>query len=109
MNSKCPQDAPEFVKRTLCIIGDKYSALILRKLHEKPQHFSDFEKHISGISPRTLSQRLEMLTNEGIIEKAEVKSARPPYQLTQAGIDLDSVIHAMATWGKRYDKAISSS
>ena len=103
MTHKCSKDGPEFVKQTLAIVGDKWSALILRMLHAGPQRFTDLEKSREGISPRTLSQRLEMLATEKIIEKQDLPdSGFHSYCLTQKGVDLDEVIYSMAQWGKKY-------
>lgn len=100
MTHQCSKDTPESIRRTLEIMGDKWTALILRMLHEEPKRFKDFESQLDGISPRTLSQRLDMLTDENIIEKDD--GLRSPYKLTKKGEDLDSVIHQMAEWGERY-------
>ena len=102
MTNSCKNDSPELIRKALEIIGDKYSALIIRMMHEKPQRFKDLEQAIKGISPRTLSQRLSMLEMHGIIDKAQCPESpgRCHYQLTQSGKDLDQVIHSMAEWSR---------
>src|SRR6056297_2599720 len=104
MNSLCTNDKPECIKQTLDIIGDKYSALMIRQLNEGPKRFKDFESNIEGISPRTLSMRLSMLEEKGIISKDTCPDSpgRCQYELTNAGKELDSVVHAMAQWGTKY-------
>lgn len=101
MTHKCSGDPPEFIRKALGIIGDKWTALILRRLHEGPKRFTDLENEIEGINPRTLSQRLEKLTDKGLIEK-ESNDPRSAYALTEMGEDFDSVLHQMALWGKKY-------
>lgn len=102
MTNLCKNDSPDLIRRALEIIGDKYSALIIRMMHEKPQRFKDLEQTIVGISPRTLSQRLSMLESNGIIDKNPCPESpgRCQYELTQSGKDLDQVIHSMAEWSK---------
>lgn len=99
----CNQDQPESIEKALIILGDKWSALILRLLHESPRRFKEFE-HLLEISPRTLSQRLEHLQAEGVINKTTCPSSPgySQYEITQKGLELDPAIHAMALWGKKY-------
>jgi DNA-binding HxlR family transcriptional regulator len=99
------------------IIGNKWTALILRDLHEGPKRFGELEKslsginpasiHISRISPRTLSQRLDDLEKCGILNK-QIFSEVPPrteYTLTPKGRDLIPVLQQMAAWGDKYYSA----
>lgn len=86
------------------IIGNKWTALILRDLTDGPKRFGELERSLEGISPRTLSQRLEDLAAHNIITKqayAEVPP-RTEYSLTQKGDDLVPVLQQMAKWGDKY-------
>lgn len=86
------------------IIGSKWTALILRDLAGGSKRFCELERSLTGISPRTLSQRLDSLEQQKIITKqtyAEVPP-RTEYTLTQKGIDLIPVIKQMAAWGNKY-------
>ncbi len=104
MNDMCKNDNPELLKQVLCILGDKYSALLIRLMHDEPQRFKDFENKIEGISPRTLSQRLAMLEEHGVIEKniCPDSPGRFHYELSEAGKDLDEVLHSMAAWSRKH-------
>ena len=89
------------------IIGNKWTALILRDLVGGPSRFSELEKSVTGINPRTLSQRLDDLEAHGIITR-QVFAEVPPrceYQLTEKGQDLVPVLQQMATWGTKYYQA----
>ena len=91
------------------IIGNKWTALLLRDLYEGPKRFGELERSLIGISPRTLSQRLNDLENCGIIAKKSYQEAPPhtEYSLTDKGNDLIPVLQQMAAWGtKYYDKDI---
>jgi|SRR6185437_8671069 len=86
------------------IIGAKWTALILRDLYEGPKRFGELERSLLGVSPRTLSQRLDDLEHCGIITKqafAEVPP-RTEYSLTDKGQDLVPVLQQMAAWGDKY-------
>lgn len=103
MTKNCGKDCPEAIRFTLSVIGDKYSALILRMLHEGEKRFKDFEHEIPDMSPRTLSQRLDRLQELSVIDKVTCKESpgRYSYVLTQNGRELNDVIHSMAVWGAR--------
>src|SRR3954464_13188367 len=72
------------------IIGNKWTALILRDLVNGPIRFGELEKSVGGINPRTLSQRLDDLEEHGIITKQSFAEVPPrcEYSLTEKGLDL---------------------
>ena len=86
------------------IIGNKWTALILRDLSAGPRRFSDLEKSVGTINPLTLSQRLDDLEAHAIITKdaCDDSPSRPEYCLTQKGRDLIPVLQQMAAWGTKY-------
>ena len=87
------------------IIGNKWTALILRDLAHGSKRFSELEKSITGLNPRTLSQRLDDLEKNGIVTKA-IYAEVPPrieYTLTPKGQDLIPVLRAMSAWGDKYN------
>lgn len=86
------------------IIGNKWTALILRDLFSGPKRFCQLEKSVGTINPRTLSQRLDDLEAHGIITKQSFAEVPPRtvYTLTNKGRDLQSVLEQMAVWGEKY-------
>jgi len=86
------------------IIGNKWTALILRDLAAGPKRFSELERSISGMSPRTLSQRLDELERCKILTKKTFNEVPPhiEYTLTAKGSDLIPVLKQMAAWGTMY-------
>lgn len=99
-----PLCTPCNLEKALDIIGDKWTALILNELSGQPCAFSELEKSVEGISPRTLSQRLTKLEEQKILEKV-LYCERPPrynYSLTAKGKELKVVLGKMADWGARY-------
>jgi DNA-binding HxlR family transcriptional regulator len=88
------------------IIGNKWTALILRDLFSGPKRFCELEKSVGGINPRTLSQRLDDLEDHGIITRQSFAEVPPrtEYTLTDKGEDLLPILKQMAAWGtKHYD------
>lgn len=87
------------------IIGNKWTALILRDLFEGPKRFCELEKSVGKINPRTLSQRLDGLEDEGIISRESFAEVPPrtEYALTEKGRDLQPILEQMASWGNKYD------
>lgn len=89
------------VKAAADILGQKWTALILRDLATCPQRFCGLEKSVGNINPRTLTQRLEQLEKSGIVKK-QAAASRFEYTLTAKGQDLIPVLEAMANWGSKY-------
>lgn len=92
------------VASALKVLGNKWTALILLKMADGPQRFTQLERQLSHISPRTLSQRLDDLVTHKIINK-QVFAEAPPrveYRLTAKGRDFVPVLKQMAAWGTKY-------
>jgi DNA-binding HxlR family transcriptional regulator len=84
------------------IIGAKWTALLVHDLSEGPRRFSELEHSCAGISPRTLSERLRALEDEGILERRSYAESPPrvEYELTDKGAALLPIIDAMREFGK---------
>jgi DNA-binding HxlR family transcriptional regulator len=89
------------------IIGNKWTALILRDLFAGPKRFCELEKSVGHINPRTLSQRLDDLEFQGIISRKSFAEMPPriEYTLTDKGIDLLPILKQMAQWGTKYQSS----
>ncbi len=85
------------VARVADLVGDSCSLLILRDLLERPQRFGDLEKSLSGISTRTLTNKLKRLEEEGLVTHKKFN-----YTLTKKGSALHDVVEAMRKYGKKY-------
>jgi DNA-binding HxlR family transcriptional regulator len=102
---KCP------IARTLEIIGERWTILILRDLVvEGPRKFQDLLVSLSGISPNTLSARLKTLEDGGIIERRfyEDHPPRAEYVLTEKGRDLRPVLRTLKDWGQKHTSVAAS-
>jgi DNA-binding HxlR family transcriptional regulator len=86
------------------IVGNKWTALILRDLFSGPKRFCELEQLVGNINPRTLSQRLDDLEENGIINRKSFAEVPPrtEYSLTKKGQDLLPVLKQMAAWGTKY-------
>src|SRR4030081_1932856 len=93
------------VARTLDLIGERWTLLILRDLLLKgPQRFQDLQNSLAGVAPNTLSGRLKALEKQGLITR-RLYSEHPPrleYQLTDRGKSMGPIVAAMRAWGKRH-------
>ena len=89
------------VAATAEIIGAKWTALLVHDLSEGPRRFSQLEHSCAGISPRTLSERLRALEDEGIVERRMYPESPPrvEYELTAKGEALLPIIAEMRTFG----------
>ncbi len=83
------------------IIGAKWTAVLVHDLSEGSRRFSDLERALPGISPRTLSERLRALEQEGILERHSYSESPPrvEYELTPKGQALLPIIEAMRQFG----------
>lgn len=99
LDPRCP------VARTLDIVGERWSLLILRDLVlHGPRKFSDFQSSFGAISPNTLSARLKTLEDAGVIER-RLYDEHPPraeYLLTPKGLALRPVLRELRRWGEQY-------
>jgi DNA-binding HxlR family transcriptional regulator len=86
---------------TADIIGSKWTAVIVHDLSEGPRRFSELERSCPGISPRTLSERLRGLEQEGIIARASERR-RVEYRLTDKGEALLPIIDEMRRFGHEW-------
>ena len=94
--SQCP------VARTLDLIGDRWSLLIVRDMLLGRSKFQQFLASPENIPTNVLSSRLKLLESSGLI-KASLYQRHPPrfaYTLTNKGKKLASVVRAIADWGE---------
>jgi DNA-binding HxlR family transcriptional regulator len=97
-NAVCP------IARTAQIISGKWTLLIIRDLASGVKRFNQLERSLQGISPKTLSERLRALEEEGIVSRQTFAEVPPrvEYSLTGKGHDLIEVIECMRCYGKRW-------
>ena len=87
------------------IIGQKWTLQIVNHLiHHGTLRFCELQEALGGVNPSTLSSRLKMLEEEGIVQRTQL-SAVPPhveYILNLNGSSLNPIIAAVRNWGNRW-------
>ena len=93
-------ETPCSVARSVAVIGDRWTLMILRDLFLGVRRFEDFERRL-GISRSIIADRLKHLTHEGVLRRVPYQEnpTRYEYRLTDKGLDLHPVIMAVVHWG----------
>jgi len=93
------------ISRTLEIVGDKWTLLIIRDLmwHEK-HTFKSLQESDEHIPANILANRLQRLTNWGLVyrEPYQDRPVRYAYKLTPAGQKLEPVLKQIMSWGHHH-------
>lgn len=96
-----PYDQACPIARTLDLIGDRWTLLIIRDLFVGVTRFNQFLESSQGLPPKVLSTRLRKLHDNGIVER-RIYSEHPlraEYHLTDYGRTLFPVIKTIGQWG----------
>ncbi|HYM31966.1 MAG TPA: helix-turn-helix domain-containing protein [Candidatus Cybelea sp.] len=91
------------VARTVSVIGDRWTLLILRDCFLGIRRFDDFQARL-GITRHVLADRLRKLLQAGVLEKRpyQERPKREEYRLTEAGLDLYPILMGLVRWGDRH-------
>ncbi|MDI2124963.1 winged helix-turn-helix transcriptional regulator [Yinghuangia seranimata] len=91
------------IARTMDLLGDWWTPLVLREAYYGLRRFDEFQQGL-GIARTTLSDRLGRLVEEGLLEKQvyQTEPTRYEYVLTEKGQDFFPVLVAMMRWGDRW-------
>jgi len=94
---------PCSIARTVDLIGDWWTPLVLREAFYGVTRFDEFERSL-GIGRNVLTQRLNRLVEVGILERIAYQQNPPrhDYLLTEMGRDFFPVLAAMHRWGDRW-------
>ncbi|MFT3838759.1 MAG: helix-turn-helix domain-containing protein [Myxococcaceae bacterium] len=94
---------PCSIARTVDLIGDGWTPMILREAYYGVKRFDDFEANL-GLGRNVLTQRLKRLVKEGVFEKVRYQKHPPrhEYVLTEKGRSLFPVLAVMMRWGDRW-------
>jgi DNA-binding HxlR family transcriptional regulator len=88
------------IARTMEVLDGKWTVLIIRDLMAGTRRFSQLRSSLSGISPKTLTDRLRTLEEHGLVRRtiyAEVPP-RVEYELTPRGRSLQPILAALSAW-----------
>jgi len=92
------------VAKTLEVVGDRWTLLMVRDLLRGGRRFQDFQASLKGIAPTVLSDRLKLMEDHGLVTR-HFYSDHPPraeYTLTDKGQELGIIVGALAAWGSRH-------
>ncbi|RKT88025.1 DNA-binding transcriptional regulator, HxlR family [Saccharopolyspora antimicrobica] len=90
------------VARTLDLVGDRWSLLVIRDAMDGARSFTEFQRR-TGIARNILTDRLRKLTAHGLlVQRAAPSGRRQEYALTDAGRDLFPVVVTLRQWGERH-------
>ena len=90
--------------RTLELVGERWSLLILRDaMFRNFTRFSQFQKSL-GIATNVLARRLEGFVEAGLMERRQAGASgeQAEYRLTRKGLELKPVIIALTEWGDKW-------
>jgi DNA-binding HxlR family transcriptional regulator len=102
-NTNCP------IARTLDVVGDPWTLLVIRDALFGVRRFEDFQRS-SGIPRATLVDRLDRLVDRGVLERRRYQEHPPrdEYRLTERGRDLRDLLVVLKQWGDRWGELDSS-
>ncbi len=93
------------VARTVEVLADRWTFLVLRDVMNGIRRFDDLQRHL-GIARDVLTKRLAVLVEEGVVARVPYRDpgsrTRYEYRPTEAGYDLRPVLIALIEWGDRH-------
>lgn len=91
------------IARSLSVIGDRWTLLILRDAFLGTRRFEAFQSEL-GMTRHRLADRLKKLVDHGVLrrERYQERPPRDEYRLTEKGLDLYGVVAMLAGWGDRW-------
>lgn len=94
---------PCSLARTLSVVGDRWTLLVLRESFLGTRRFDDFQERL-GVTRHVLADRLKTLVAAGVLNKEayQQRPLREEYRLSAKGLDLYPVIVSLVDWGDRY-------
>lgn len=94
---------PCSLSRTLAVVGDRWTLLVLRDCFLGVRRFDEFEKRL-GVTRHVLADRLKKLVEYGVLVKVpyQQRPLREEYRLTERGLELHPAIMALVSWGDRH-------
>lgn len=96
-------EMPCSVARSLAILGDRWTLLVLRNAFLAMRRFDDFQASL-GVTRHVLADRLGRLVEAGVLKKVPYQDNPPRYEyrLTEKGRDLYPVLLALTAWGDKW-------
>jgi DNA-binding HxlR family transcriptional regulator len=94
---------PCSIARTLAVVGEAWTPLVLRDIVFGITRFDEIQRDL-GVATNVLTDRLNTLVQHGLVtrEPYQTRPARYRYQLTEAGADLLPVLLSLMRWGDKW-------
>ncbi|WP_072801706.1 winged helix-turn-helix transcriptional regulator [Rhodococcoides yunnanense] len=89
------------VAKAMELFDERWTLLVVRELVLGSKRFNDLRRGLPRMSPSLLSKRLHQLSAAGVVERRTVGD-EVHYTLTDAGLELRSVVEALGSWGARW-------
>ena len=101
---KCP------TRQALDRIADKWTALIVGLLAERPHRFGELRRGVRGISHKVLSQTLQSLERDGLVRRTPLATvpSTVEYSLTSLGRTLDEPLASIRSWAERHIEEVQT-
>jgi len=92
------------IEKTLAVIGGKWAFLVLRELFEGTKRFGELQRKVKGISPKSLTDTLRHLEQQGVIERTAFPTVpvTVEYTLSPKGEDLHQILKEMKLWAAKW-------
>ena len=98
-------DPPCSIERALCVVGERWTFLVLREALVGRTRFAEFRDAL-GVAPDVLSDRLNTLVDYGVLAREPYQEpgrrTRHAYRITPAGGELAVVLGALQQWGDQH-------
>lgn len=96
-------EQPCSIARSLAIVGDRWTLMVLRSAFLGIRRFDDFQASL-GVTRHVLAERLKRLVEADVLQKVpyQDRQERFEYRLTEKGRDLYPVLLALVNWGDKW-------
>jgi DNA-binding HxlR family transcriptional regulator len=103
-DAKCP------TRQALDRIADKWTALIVGLLAQRPHRFGELRRGVAGISHKVLSQTLQSLERDGLVRRAPQTTVPPTveYSLTSLGRTIDQPLAGIRNWAEQHIEEVQA-
>jgi DNA-binding HxlR family transcriptional regulator len=97
------------IEKAVNVLDGKWTLLILRELFEGTKRFGEMRATLDGISPKTLTERLRTMEEQGIVARKVYPEVplRVEYTLSDYGQTLRPVIDALRAWGEQWAQPVA--
>ena len=89
-------------RESLARIANKWTAMIVILLHDRPMRFSELHEQVGGITKKVLIDTLRALERDGMVEHVRERDTHASYRLTALGRTLHEPLLALEVWAEAH-------